>query len=429
MGCITGYSLGTEMTRLFNIALRSTTLATRFLLIFFLAKYLEPSSIGYYGLFCATVGYSLYFVGLDFYTYASREIIKTPISMRGRLLKAQAALSGILYLVLLPFAIVFLNNTEWPSSLVWWFFPILFFEHLNQEMSRLLIVLSEQITASLVLFVRQGSWAIVIVIMMSWDRSSRHLETVMVFWACAGSAAAIMGVWKLKQLQMGHWCSPIDWRWIKKGLVISASFLLATLALRGIQTIDRYWLEALGGIEIVGAYVLLFGVANTLMTFLDAGVFAYIYPELIKHAHNQEYAVGRVKVRRMLFQTLAFSVAFGIVSWLALPYLLVWIGNPVYSNAVFLYPWLFMAVVINAHSTVVHFALYARGIDKPIIHSHLGAILAFVLSTWALSETYSILAVPIGLNVAFTVILVWKGIAYWQLNKAEKMPMPAVKHP
>lgn len=416
--------MATNAARLLNIGLRSATLGSRFLFIFLLAKYLDPASVGYYGLFTATVGYALYFVGLDFYTYVTREILKTPNEHRGRLLKDQAALSGVLYLVLLPFALVFLHQSGWPGHLAWWFFPILLLEHFNQEISRLLIALSEQITASLTLFVRQGSWAIAIVAWMTWDSSSRHLGAVMALWACAGMAAAALGIWKLKQLKMGGWRESTNWPWIKKGIAISTAFLLATLALRGFQTLDRYWLEALGGIELVGVYVLFLGVAGTLMVFLDAGVFAYTYPALIQHSHRQEHEAARAKVRRMLCQTLAISAAFCIVSWILLPYLLNWINKPAYTNALGLYPWLLMATIINAIGMSPHYALYARSRDKPIIYSHLAALPAFILTTWAFSKSHSALAVPIGLNISFAVILVWKSIAYWQLSRAELAPTP-----
>lgn len=414
-------------TRLLNIGLRSATLGARFLFIFFLAKYLDPASFGYYGLFTATVGYALYFVGLDFYTYVSREILKTPNNQRGRLLKDQAALSGILYLALLPIVVMFLHRAGWPGHLAWWFFPILLLEHFNQEMSRLLTTISEQITASWTLFVRQGSWAIVIVAWMALDPNSRHLDAVMALWACSGVAAAAQAIWKLKKLQMGGWHAPVDWQWIKKGIVVSTAFLVATLALRGFQTIDRYWLEALAGIEIVGAYALFLGVAGSMMVFLDAGVFAYTYPALIKLSHHQEHEAAHTKVRQMFFQILAISAVFGFVSWLLLPYLLDWINKPTYKNALNLYPWLLLATIINALSMAPHYALYARDCDKPIIYSHLAALPAFVLATWAFSQTHSALAIPIGLNVAFSVILVWKTFAYCKINKSDNAPKPTLQ--
>ena len=408
-----------NQSRIVNIFLQGLTLLTRFLLIFFLAKYLDPASVGYYGLFTAAVGYAMYFVGLDFYTYVTREIIKTSVDQRGQLLKSQASLSGLLYLVLWPFAFAFLIQSGWPGYLVWWFFPLLILEHFNQEVYRFLIAMSEQVTASVILFVRQGSWAMAIVALMTWSTPSRHLDTVMALWAIAGVAAAAIGIWKLRQLRMGGWAAAVNWRWIKKGISVSIAFLIATLALRGIQTIDRYWIEALGGIEMVGAYVILLGVAGTLMTFLDAAIFAYAYPELIKLAHQQNHSAAKAKMRQVLWQTIALSAVFVICSWIILPYLLAWIGNPVYQNAEHWYPWLLFAMVLNALSMVPHFGLYAYGQDRHIINSHIGALAIFVFAVWAMSGTYSALAVPLGLNVAFGLILLWKAVAYWLHNTSQ----------
>ncbi|MGN6620788.1 MAG: hypothetical protein ACTHKR_06965, partial [Sphingomonas sp.] len=61
-----------------NVVLRFGTLGVRFIFVFFLAKYLDASSVGYYGLFTATITYALYFVGLDYYVFTSREIVKMP---------------------------------------------------------------------------------------------------------------------------------------------------------------------------------------------------------------------------------------------------------------------------------------------------------------------------------------------------------------
>lgn len=410
-----------KIDRLVNIGLRFGTLGIRFLFVFFLAKYLDAASIGYYGLFTATIGYAMYFVGLDYYVFVTREIVRAPDEKRGRMLKGQGALSGLLYLALVPFAIVFLSRTGWPESLIWWFFPILLLEHFNQEVSRLLIALSEQITASLILFVRQGSWAIAVIALMSGNAESRNLGTAITLWAGAGIAAALLGIWKLRRMAISGWRLPIDWGWIKKGVALSLPFLIATLALRGIQTVDRYWLEALVNIELVGAYVLFLGVAGALMVFLDAGVFSFTYPALIAHAHNNERYVARQKVRRMFFQTVALCLAFSVVSWILLPYLLDWVGNPIYKTALGLYPWVMAATTINAVGLVPHYALYALGQDRPIIMSHIAAVPAFLSSTWGFSHFDAVLAVPAGLATSFALILVWKALAYWKAMRREDL--------
>ena len=400
-------------TRILNMLLRACTLGARFVFVFFLAKFLDAKAVGYYGLFTATVGYFLYLVGLDFYTYTTREILKAQHEQRGQMLKGQASLSALLYIVVVPLAVWMLPQAQWPSELLLWFFPILVLEHLNQEISRLLIALSEQITASLILFMRQGSWALAIVGLMAVNANMRHLQAVMACWLTAGLIAALLGVHKVKHLGMGGWRLPVNWVWVRKGASVSLSFLLATLALRGVQTIDRYWVQSLSNTETVGAYVLFLSIAGTLMVFLDAGVFAFAYPELIALFHKQQHAQAHRKVKQLLMYVLLAAAVFSGISWLLLPYLLQWINKPLYMQSIGLYPWLLLATAINALGMAPHYALYAQGRDKVIIGSHMGAMPVFVLAVWLLGQTMPTLAVPIGLVIFFSVILLIKAVAYW----------------
>lgn len=396
-----------------NLGLRVTTLGTRFIFIFFLARYLDPVSVGYYGVFTATIGYCLYFVGLDFYTYCTRELIKAGPELRGGLIKGQVVLSLLLYIPFLPAAYIITQYAGWPSSIVIWFLPILVFEHINQETYRILVALSEQLTASVILFIRQGSWAVGIVALMTWDAGSRDLQAVMASWTIAGALAAAVGVLKIRKLRMGGWRNKTDWRWIRRGIIVSAGFLVATLALRGILAIDRYWLLSLGGIEDVAAYVLLLGVASTLMAFLDAGLFAFAYPLLIKLNREGRHREARQRLWLLLLQTLAVCFAFALFSSAALPYLMDWISEPVYLKNIVMYPWVLLAMVLNAVSMVPHYALYAQGYDRPIIASHIAGAMAFVGCVWILAPRLSTMAVPIGLSVAFALILAWKTVALW----------------
>lgn len=410
------------MDRLLNIGLRITTLATRFAFVFVLAKFVDPTRVGFYGLFTASIGYALYLVGLDFYTYATREIIRAPARRRGPMIKGQIALSGGLYVVVVTGSLAVLGMADWPGYLYWWFAPILVLEYLNQEISRLLIALSQQVTASIVLFLRQGSWAIAIVSLFAFVPQSRNLELVFALWTASGIAAAGLGAWKLSRLEIAGWRLPVDWHWVRRGITVSIGFLMATLALRGIQTFDRYWLEHLGGVELVAAYVLFIGMAGSLLVFLDAGIFAFTYPELIRLHQDDAREQARAVVRRALWQTLLGIVAFGAVSWYLLPHLLHWIGNPRYEREIGLYPWVLAAMAVNAIGMIPHYALYARGFDKPIIASHILGLAIFVAVTWALGRDGSALAVLIGINTAFFLILGVKSAAYLLLIAAGNRP-------
>lgn len=402
-----------------NTALRISTLSMRFALIFVLAKYLDAASIGYYGLFTATIGYAVLLFGLDFYTYTTREITKVGSERQGELLKGQAALVGLFYLILAPIVLLVLWRTGLPAHLIWWFLPILILEHLNQEIYRLLIILSQQITASILLFLRQGSWALAAAGMMTLSRQSRDLDFILLLWTVSGIVAALVGMWKLRRLGLGGWREPVDWSWIRRGLTISSAFLVATLAVRAVQTIDRYWLESLVGIEIVGAYVLFFGVASALNVFLDAGIFSFFYPKLIDLANQSRLSDLHSTVRKTALLTLASCISFALVSSLMLPILLNWIGRDVYHAQINLYYWIIAAMIFYSLGMIPHYALYAQRQDRSIVASHLASLIVFALVTLGTITRSRAYAVPVGVFSAMAVIFIWKTFVYLRISRQD----------
>ncbi|MEY4751137.1 MAG: hypothetical protein RIQ60_3351 [Pseudomonadota bacterium] len=391
-----------------NTGVRAATMGSRFLFILLLARFVEPEVVGRYGLLTATIGYSLFFIGLDFYTYSTREILKHERSHWGALLKNQLALTGVLYILFLPFSGLLFSTRTLPAELALWFYLILPLEHINQELNRLLVAISDQLVASVTLFVRHGSWAIGIVILMALDRSSRHLNYLLTAWAMAGGLAAIMSIWRLRRLGLRDWNSRIDWRWIRRGLHICLPLLIATLALRGIFTFDRYLINMFGGLSLVGVYVLFAGIAGSMLAFLDAGLFSFTYPELISAATARHASRFNMQLRRLWQQTAIFSTLYAVISLAILAPLLDKIGKPIYTENMPMYFWLLAANTLNALSMVPHYALYAQHLDRPIIVSHLVSLAAFLPACLLLQFWNRALSVPIALCLSMLVMLLWK---------------------
>ena len=408
-----------SLTRFINIALRGITLASKFLLIFFLAKFLEPKELGLYGLMTVTISYALYLLGFDFYTYTTREILKRERNEWGGLIKDQGALSFVLYCIFLPLLSMIFIKGLLPWSVAGWFFVLLVLEHLTQEISRLLITISEQLLASLMLFMRSGIWAVIVTALMFFCADTRDLNMVLGAWTLGSLLALALGVYRLKQMNISGWRKKIDWQWIGKGLKIAIPLLIATLALRGLFTVDRYWFADLANLETLGAYVLFMGISSALVSFLDAGVFAFIYPGLISAYHNKDSEEFRLKLRGLLLQTLIFAGAFTILALLIVDPLLNWLDKPLYLEHKDLFPWTLLITLLYSIGMIPHFALYAQGIDRPIIHSHIASFLIFFPVTWLLSHYWPLHAVPAGLCIAFLLILLWKCLAFIRLTPAQ----------
>lgn len=402
--------------RMLNLGLRSLTLGSKSLLIFFLAHFLDPSDLGRYGLLVATIGYSLYFLGLDFYTFTTRELFKHEPAYWGALIKNQGALTVLLYCVFIPLMLLIFVTGNLPWAIAGWFFALVVLEHLSQELMRLLVVIAQPITASMVYFLRQGLWSLAILPLMYFDASFRNLETLLLGWTLGGIAAVLLGVVRLIRSQMGGWRTRVDWSRIRCGVKVALPLLISTLAMRGLFTFDRYWLEDIAGLEVLGAYVLFISISSVVVIFLDAGIFAFLYPDLIK-AFQQSDAKGfQVTMRKLGWQTLGCTLGYALCAFLLINPLLDWLDKPLYKEYEGMFPWIMLGLVIYAFSMLPHFALYAQGKDRPIIHSHIFAILMFFPMVWLLSFQWPYLAVPLGLAASLLLILFWKTIAYVRLT-------------
>lgn len=399
--------------RFLNLALRILALGSRFLFFMVLAIFLPPEQVGLFGLVAVTVGYSVFFLGLDFYVFANRELRIAEPEERSGILKHSLALYAVVYAVILPLLLLIFVTELLPWNMVFLFFLILVFEHLSQETYRLLVVLGRPLLASISLFLRLGLWAIIVSGLMALDPMFRTLEAALVAWAIGSGTAVILGAWVIVGLPRDGWKHPIDWAWIRGGLKTAFAFLAATLALRGIITIDRFWLEALTSTEILGTYVFFMGMASTLPAILEAGVFAFIFPKLLTAWHQQDHAGYAALFRRLMRETTIVVFGFSFIAVVGIQLVIPFLNNPIYSDNIIFFYFSLAAMAANGLSMIFHFGLYSKRMDKPIIASHFFGIAVFIGATPLFALYSELLAVPFSVALAYLGILSLKAILFW----------------
>ncbi|CAN0590518.1 unnamed protein product, partial [Ectocarpus sp. 12 AP-2014] len=143
-------------TQLLNLTLRAVTLGVKFAFILSLAVFLPPEQVGLYGLITVTVAYSIYFVGFEFYTFSTRDLVARPRAEWPRLLSSQLVFFGLMYLVILPaFSVVFfLELLPWKVMAA--FIALVVLEHLSTELMRLLVAIERPLLATFTLFLKQA---------------------------------------------------------------------------------------------------------------------------------------------------------------------------------------------------------------------------------------------------------------------------------
>lgn len=398
--------------RLSNVALRGLTMGSRFFLLFVLARLLEPAELGLFGLMLATVSFGILVIGADYYIYSQRELLARPPEQWSFVIQHQIKAQVILYGVLLPLHlfIFFFGFLDWQYAA--WFFVLLVAEHVSQEINRLLIVMHKQLIASWVLFIRWGSWVLVIVPVMYFLPEMRSLNTLYAAWLAGDLFAIFIGIAAIQKVLPNWKKSATDIKWLKQGFKVGGLFLLSTLCFKGLLTFDRYAVEILSSAEILGVYVFYIGLIVGLYAFLDPAVFSFIYPKMLQSYQMQDKQNYQKVYKELVILTVSISVVLAIVIWGVAPYIINWIGKPIYTEYMGDFRILILVGFVFALGHIPHYALYAMKGDKWIFLAHISSLIVFFFILWGVLFENGIQAVGVALLAAFSWMALIKTVGY-----------------
>lgn len=409
--------------KIFNVLLRGGGLAGKFLLIFFLAKLLDPSDVGLYGLLTATISYSIYFVGLDFYTYASREMSGSPVNKWPDIIKNQVVLYGFSYLVVFPVVGLLFYSEVFPSGYGLIFCFLLVAEHFSQELNRMLVVSGKPLIAGIVLFFRMGGWCYALIFFYLFGYYSISLHFVFWSWFLSDVIAIAIGVFSIRDLPWNMKPWKIDIKWIIRGISVSSFLLIGTLALRGLFTVDRYFVGYYSGVKEVGVYTIYVGIAGSILNFVDAAVFSFKYPGLVAsyRSGDQRAFLNNCHVfsKQVLVSTFLLAL---ICASLILP-VLKWIGKPAYIENIPVFFVILITFVVYVIGHIPHFFLYAAGYDKVIVRASLLGVFCFVFLGFVLGGSYGFMGVSTALLFSVFVIGMYKQWFSYRLLFSNKLKL------
>lgn len=396
-----------------NVLLRGSILFGRFCFIFVAAKFLSLQELGTYSLIAVTIGYAMYFVGLDFYTYSTRLIISQPEAVQAELILNQFRVYVISYTLAIPLLLILFLMDFLPWQWAAYFFALLFTEHFSQEIVRLLVATGKPLKASGILFLRSAGWVYVATVFFINEPLSRTLETVLQLWLLSGLIALACGLYWLKHVPWEKLFKELPRRnWVIDGLKLAMPFLISTLAIRAIFTLDRYAIENLDGVAIVGVYTVYAGLAYAMFSFVDAAVIQFSYPKLVDSINS-----GKTHTFPSLMGAFAAKILLSIGLCLAgllltAKFFLRQLDKPEYLDYLPQFWWVVGAYSLWLLSYIPHYGLYAMNKDKWIFAGHIIPFFVFILSLIVLTIEPGISRVAISLFLAFSVSLVIKTVGF-----------------
>ncbi len=392
-----------------NLIIRGSTMVGKFMLVFYLADALTVEQYGVWGIFTTSISLSLYVVGLDFYTYSTRRILDYSIEDRSPMLRDQFLFYLLSYAVLFPIlGLLFVFNViEWKFAI--FFYAILVFEHLAQESYRTFVVFSRPVIANIVLFLRSGVWAYLLILVWTLGGDSlQSLKVTYLFWLGGGIAAFIVTLIFMAQFRFKRVRDiPVNWVWIKQGIKVSLLFFVGTVGYKIIEFADRYFVDYYHGKQEVGVYTFYASMCNMVETFVHTAVVIIFSPKLIESFHRSNYDYRKTHAQ-FAKKVVLYTLIAGVGLCIAIIPLLERLDEQEYLKAYPTFIVLVMAKMVLNLSLVFHYILYVRKNDFPIIKATVFAALINILLNFILIPPMGVMGAALATLCSFIIILLMK---------------------
>lgn len=366
-------------SNLINLILRFSSLAGKFVLVFVIAKFLDLKELGIYGILNTTVTLGVFLIGLEFYNFSTREFINNKDQL-GKLVRDQFVFHLISYIISTPLVYLIFFFDILPLEYYLLFTFVLILEHLNQEIYRILVAFSKLVEANIALFIRSSIW--ILFLYFLWVYSDvRNLEQLLTFWSIGGLLALFLGLFWMKkfhfvEIKFGK----INFSWIKKGLITSIPFLVASLSYKFVEYSDRYFIDYFFDKDSVGVYTFYSGLSKVIQIAIFTVVTMVYYPKMID-SYGKDQKRFQYYISKSLKETILYALAITVALIVSIDTILAIFDKPQLTEYKELLYILILGQVILCFSYIPHYILYAKKKDQTIMYSTLlGAGLCLVLS-------------------------------------------------
>ncbi|MGN6311949.1 MAG: lipopolysaccharide biosynthesis protein [Xanthobacteraceae bacterium] len=377
------------MTSLTIMGLRGLSLAAKFALTLFIAKFIGLDTLGVYGLVAGAAVIFPTVAGLGLIRILSRNAVTQQLDEVTQVFRrywgVQGAIYGLIGVVGLGIG-VYLQEAALVSIVL----AIVFLEHVNNDLFVLLNHLLRPLLANVLMFIRTAAWICVYMIFAILFPSLRNLHALLLFWIGGGLLAIA-----------GFAFAASDWPWLnatpgsgykdwllhhfKASRTLYVNDIVNTVA----QYLDRYLVSLFMGLEFTGVYVLFWSIGNALSNLVDTGIVQVSGPKLIDaHARQDRSYWGLY--RRLLVHAVAIAimlaVATGILVDIAIPYL----NRPLVADWMPVLWLVLLGFVLRVVYEVQGTVFYSRYKDSFTLFSGLFVIVLSIFANVTLIPTFAL---------------------------------------
>jgi O-antigen/teichoic acid export membrane protein len=364
-------------------------------------------------MFYTSITLTVIILGMDYYTYNSREVINAGISRSLHLIRDQFYFHIISYSLLI-LIVPLLLEYGYIHNYIFHFVLILIFEHLSQEVFRLLTVLSFPIFANFILFIRMAFWCGIILLVYSLGiKEALELNYIYSAWIIAAGISFIFGIIKINEIKFKEvkWTS-INLKNIKKGLSVSLLYFISTISFKLVEFSSRYFIDYDLGKAEAGIFVFFSNISNLIHVIVFSSTIMIFSPKLIQAYSEKDSAKTRSIFRDFLKELLTFTLLSSIIIGILIHPILTFLNKEPLIDQINTFYILLASNVIFNLSFYPHYLLYVRNRDKMILISAIISACITLLLNFFLIPMYGIIGGAYSILMGFIVLIIMKYIFY-----------------
>ena len=384
-------------------------MASRFLLMFYIAYFFDAKTVGEFGLFYGTIVFSVFLVGFEHYSITQREIMSQTKDKWLDIIQNQVATNLFFYCLLAPSFIFIFIFKLLPWKYFFWFFILLILEHFSQELIRFIAGMRLQFQVSFALFLRSGFWILIsLPIMYFYDY--KNFSFLFYCWSISCVISILYSIFYINtNIQLSNFRLPS----IKKIHLLhyrssTLHFFLATSVIKLLFIGDRYLVKYFCEPEFLGAYVFFIGIAMTAVSLIDPAITSFMFPDIVSSFKNGLKDKFNKLLRRYALCVSVFSAAISLLLFKFSYLIFNFLSYKIYSENISTFNAILLSTFIYGISLVPHYGLVAKNLEKYIFISNLIAFIVFILFLFIPLGISNKLIVPISLQLTFAVLLTTK---------------------
>ncbi|MDI4665567.1 hypothetical protein K9U40_14725 [Xanthobacter autotrophicus] len=317
-----------NLSSLANMSLRASSLAFRFVLSFYIIKYLGLEAAGIYGLALGAIGIAPALTNLGLNYFHQRELVGQPPSFSAPRMKTRLVASTVTTAILMVIALIVALAIGFPLSPIHLIIAgLVWLEVYANDLHLSLVALEMPLQANTLVFIRLASWVPFVIVLGLLVPETRSIEFVLLGWLVSYVLFFALLFWFVRSWPLAEAMrAPLQIQWLKERIRIAWFIFISDMGLVGFIYVDRYIVSFMLGLELTGLYTFYWSLANALQTLVGTAIIQVAMPTLYKAYNTGVVANWRKAMRQQLGKVLSYALVLGACIFVACELLIHYMG-------------------------------------------------------------------------------------------------------